>query len=428
MYSFLTAPFYIFPLYWSMRKGVFNPSTIFFIYSFLGCWLLGFLSEFTSIGPAIIVAPWLINFDNIPWILMGLVNFLIFISYIVFKKRKTNTYIHNHYELLIPRNRKINFYVVLVLFSVVLEFSLALYLYQGMENWLRASYARIVIEDSKINFLFPLVLTINVFICVVYALLISKPRTVKTNLLFLTTVSIQLIYLVLSGGRSMIFLLVISLISIRFKNISLFNYIRIVVVGLTFVIASGYIISERYKAQNAVAQFEVNTHSIIQAAYTGLPFIDHIALSQIYIDRNGHDYGKTYLSVLTSFIPRSIWPEKPIQLSRKMRNEFYGDIDGGIPPGLFGEALISFGYFGMVAIAMLFGRALAGIENYSARCPNENIRRLRIAVLSALIGLILVRGGIDIGIYRVGIVIIAYLIFEKIMVNFRKINRNAIMV
>lgn len=359
---------------------------------------------------------------------MGLVNFLIFISYIVFKKRKTNTYIHNHYELLIPRNRKINFYVVLVLFSVVLEFSLALYLYQGMENWLRASYARIVIEDSKINFLFPLVLTINVFICVVYALLISKPRTVKTNLLFLTTVSIQLIYLVLSGGRSMIFLLVISLISIRFKNISLFNYIRIVVVGLTFVIASGYIISERYKAQNAVAQFEVNTHSIIQAAYTGLPFIDHIALSQIYIDRNGHDYGKTYLSVLTSFIPRSIWPEKPIQLSRKMRNEFYGDIDGGIPPGLFGEALISFGYFGMVAIAMLFGRALAGIENYSARCPNENIRRLRIAVLSALIGLILVRGGIDIGIYRVGIVIIAYLIFEKIMVNFRKINRNAIMV
>ncbi|MNT31148.1 hypothetical protein D3C72_1669730 [compost metagenome] len=157
--------------------------------------------------------------------------------------------------------------------------------------------------------------------------------------------------------------------------------------------------------------------SIIEASYTGLPFIDHIALSKIYAERRGNDYGEVYLNALVAFVPRAIWPEKPIQLSRRVREEFFGDTDGGVPPGLFGESVIAFDYFGLAMMALIFGLIVAKAENYAANAPNEDLGRLRTGVLSTLIGFILVRGGVDIGVYRVGLIVVIYLLLERLMMK-----------
>lgn len=414
MYSLITLPFYFIPLFWCARRGIFAASTVFFVYTLLGCWLLGALIESELVTRSILIVPWLISFDDIPWFPMAAVNFAVFVSYRVLKRNGNKSWRWPR-DLKLPSSKKILLYISIQLFVIVMEVSLTIYLYQGVQAWVSAAYARTVVESSALNFLFPVMIGVNVYCLVLFVLVRSKKPPRWLSGLFLSGLALQAVFLALSGGRSILLLFLISLLIIRVRKVTVAGYIGIMVLAMIFVAASGYIIYERYRAQGASAQFEMNAASIVEASYTGLPFIDHIALSKIYADRRGNDYGEVYLNALVAFVPRSIWPEKPIQLSRRVRDEFFGDADGGVPPGLFGESIIAFDYFGMALMALIFGLVLAKVENYASNSQNEDIRRLRTGVLSTLIGFILVRGGVDIGVYRVGLIVVIYLLLERLM-------------
>jgi oligosaccharide repeat unit polymerase len=414
MYSLVTLPFYLIPLAWCARRGIFSASTVFFVYTLLGCWLLGALIESELVTRSILIAPWLIRVEDIPWVPMAAVNFAAFVSYRLFRKSKDRAR-RWQAPLNLPSNRRLLRYVLFQLFVIALEVSLTVYLYQGVQEWVRAAYARTVVESSALNFLFPVMIGVNVYCLVLQVLIKARQPPRWLRVLFLGGLVLQSIFLALSGGRSILLLFLISLLIVRVKRITRAGFLGILALAAAFVAASGYIIYERYRAQGASAQFEMSAASIVEASYTGLPFIDHIALSKIYAERRGNDYGEVYLNALVAFVPRAVWPEKPIQLSRRVREEFFGDTDGGVPPGLFGESVIAFDYFGLAMMALIFGLIVAKAENYAANAPNEDIGRLRTGVLSTLIGFILVRGGVDIGVYRVGLIVVMYLLLERLM-------------
>jgi oligosaccharide repeat unit polymerase len=74
-------------------------------------------------------------------------------------------------------------------------------------------------------------------------------------------------------------------------------------------------------------------------------------------------YGETYLSTLTVWVPRQLWPNKldsPAQLFSLMvfPNRSYGDT---VPPGLLGEAWINFGLRGVVIVSLLTASVLRGV-------------------------------------------------------------------
>ena len=61
-------------------------------------------------------------------------------------------------------------------------------------------------------------------------------------------------------------------------------------------------------------------------------------------------WGVTYLSALTNFVPRAIWPEKPPTGGMVLTRDFTGDAWQGLSylsTGIFPEAIINFGIFGI---------------------------------------------------------------------------------
>jgi oligosaccharide repeat unit polymerase len=421
MFSLITLPFYLAPLLWCARRGLFTPSTVFFAYSMLGCWMLGFLMEAGATGSSSLIEPSILTFESIPWATVAAVNLVIFLMYRLFKR---NRKIIEDTELRIPSRRKVIRYITLLSILIAAETLLNAYLHGGVNAWIAASYKRTIIQDSKINLLLPLMMGANVMGCIVLSLIRSRKFGLRTNLYFGAAALAQCAFLFFSGGRSMLILFLFSMLIIRVKRITAYQAVAMASIATAFVLISGYMIAERYRAQGAQAEFAVTLPAVVQASYTGLPFIDHIALSQIYSERKGHDYGAVYLNSLTAFVPRDLWPDKPVQLSRHVRNEFFGDSEGGIPPGLFGEGFIAFGYPGLLLVAVSFGMLLAALEGYSTSSPSATVNRLRTAIFSGLIGFVLVRGGIDIGVYRVGLIVVIYVLMEKTMIRYRRIGAN----
>lgn len=72
-----------------------------------------------------------------------------------------------------------------------------------------------------------------------------------------------------------------------------------------------------------------------------------------------HDFllGSSYVSLFIAPIPRTLWPEKPVvRIGRFVGVELYerGSFSG-VPPGLYGEAFLNFGWIGLMVMPFLFG-------------------------------------------------------------------------
>jgi oligosaccharide repeat unit polymerase len=83
----------------------------------------------------------------------------------------------------------------------------------------------------------------------------------------------------------------------------------------------------------------------------------------IYLDGDGvYRYGMNFLGVILFFIPRSIWPSKPLD-SGGIVSEFNGYFYNNVSSPIVAESLISFGLLGVCFVACFFGFFVSKIEN-----------------------------------------------------------------
>ncbi|NMC63413.1 MAG: oligosaccharide repeat unit polymerase, partial [SAR324 cluster bacterium] len=67
----------------------------------------------------------------------------------------------------------------------------------------------------------------------------------------------------------------------------------------------------------------------------------------------------------TNFVPRSLWPGKPIGLGKRIMFDIYGapaNTPVSFVPGLIGEFYVDFGYFGILIFGLLFGFIIKKID------------------------------------------------------------------
>ncbi|MBL7471757.1 O-antigen polymerase [Robertkochia sediminum] len=77
-----------------------------------------------------------------------------------------------------------------------------------------------------------------------------------------------------------------------------------------------------------------------------------------YVSVNGLTYGFQLLSALFFFIPRSLWPAKPISTGELIGNYLISDYDfvfNNLSNPLISEGYVNFGLFGVVLFAILLG-------------------------------------------------------------------------
>jgi len=402
--AILTLPAYLFPLVWSSIRNGPVASTFFFAYTFAASWLFSLFIAMGVLDQSSLIAPWVVRLDDIPWYPFALINIVVFATSNLSTKK-------NRFDRAIRLDR-VGKAAWLTLGLAILYIAASVVAYGGLAQWVALSYSRAVLDDSTINYLSPLAVLTGVSSIVLYAISRRQKLNPKTKFAIIFNCALQLLVSTISGGRSVLLLYVVSLVIVQGKS-HLPRWIRYSLLAGALIMASGLMIFARYNQQDAKASFSLNLDNIVSASYTGLPFIDHFTLSEAYTASEGHDFGSSYLNLVTLPIPRQLWPEKPIQLSRRMRQKFWGDSTGGIPPGYFGEAYIAFGWIGVFAAALILGSLLSHLTSRFPAKKGSSYQVAITAVTGSAIGFVLMRGGLDIGVYRVGLILVALWLVSK---------------
>jgi len=303
----------------------------------------------------------------------------------------------------------------LAMFSVVIGLAYIAFsaiLFGSVSNAMLSAYKRVQATSSISNF--RSILYWAAVVSSIFAFLISRNMKVSLwcRLLVYLAIIISLILSLSNGGRSVFILYLVALL---FFVVVKANTRQLIIlsgafVGFVFLVSSAMIYA-RYSAQGAVAASEFDA---VGYAFTGLRYLDHFVISMGYADWAGHDYGGLYGNAALSFIPRSLWEEKPQLISAGLRYYIYGDYTGGVPPGLFGEGYISFDVLGVMIVAFLYGWLLAKLDSYIPICVKTGDVRFLVllGLFVPLVGFTFVRGGVDIGVFRLGIPFFWYVVIS----------------
>jgi len=212
---------------------------------------------------------------------------------------------------------------------------------------------------------------------------------------------LTLVMLVVMGGRGALlqFLLMIGIIYYACKQWRVkISWSLFLVLLISFVVVVAGLAS-RHSAQNQKPLVEsISTVSENLSATLSAPFalLDHYMLLKVYVDNRGFDYGMQYISYLVRPIPRSVWADKPVPLALKIRQMFWGDMEGGIPPTVFGEFFVAFGYFGVFLGCIILGAALGFLGRLFRASFNDPAQSVLYALIAVTVVFSVVRTGVEI--------------------------------
>ena len=286
----------------------------------------------------------------------------------------------------------------------MIYFAILVFLLGSIADALLVAQQRVRVENSLYNATLPFSFAAQIFPVFAWYLFLNNKRCSLAEVIVVAmAVALGLFVAFSSGGRSVMVLFVVALAWGQLIRLGIIGTAMAGVFGAVIIgTISAVFIRLRYDAQGYTA---AEGQDLVELATTGLTFIDHTALAIDYTEFNGFTFGQSYLNAFTLIIPRDLWEDKPLQLSVLMREFFYGDTWGGAPPGLFGEAYIAGGTFGVLIAGLVFGRALGQLDviNAKARFGHSPFEKAFAAIMVPLVPYAIIRGGIDIGAIRVGI-------------------------
>jgi len=297
------------------------------------------------------------------------------------------------------------------LLAGIAYFLVVVLVYGGFSAFVTASFKHVKTDNSGANSATVVYWAAYVMAVASYHFYVPRKKAIRSNKSFRPSATIWVsvglllasILAFTTGGRNNLILLLFAILCKHLIGVRVTKQaFRLAILTFVAGVISAVVINLRHLSQ-AVHGSASTSGSKFSAAVTGVTFIDHIAQSMLFAGQNGFDYGIRYLKLPLFFIPRSLWPDKPLPLSQLMRGFVFGDEQGGIPPGLFGESYIAFGAIGILLTAVLWAFVLSKVDGILkfARRSSSAYHSMLVAVLAPLISFMMVRGGTDIGIYRV---------------------------
>jgi len=220
---------------------------------------------------------------------------------------------------------------------------------------------------------------IFLYIVLKYPKLLQK-QSLKALLLYIVSFAFAFTYYSSTSSRNSIFILIILSItlyglmrpiSLRFSASFLRRFL---LAGVSVWIAfTGFteITKERYSGGGSYAA--ERQERLVLFMFDGAFGNDENIL---WLASNSFDYqfGISYIAAITNFIPRSIWSDKPLGAGPRLRNAIYPgsyvvgrEGNSSITTGLFTEAYLNFGPFGLYLIPIIWALISIGFANKVAR-------------------------------------------------------------
>ena len=176
-------------------------------------------------------------------------------------------------------------------------------------------------------------------------------------------------------------------------------------------------LSNRLAAQNnisyddAQSQVENNLTANILAPFA---LVDHYMIAKEFTKVKGHDYGTQYLTRLLTPIPREFWKEKPVGYGLQIRQTFWGDSLGGIPPGYIGESYIAFGLPGVWVAAIILAILSFRLDSWFKSAMHREDILIGYALITPFVAFYMIRGGIELAFMRITIIVLCFLFIKKV--------------
>jgi oligosaccharide repeat unit polymerase len=159
-----------------------------------------------------------------------------------------------------------------------------------------------------------------------------------------------------------------------------------------------------------------NTLKSISEGISSLPYDSNfdafqiVSYTTLYTAEKGYSWGYQTLLPIFFWVPRSLWPGKPIGTSDVV-GEFAGFYSINVSSPLWTEGYINFGLIGVILFLYFFGRAARVCDHYLSSLTIKSAFQTIISSYFAANTLILLRGDLTSGTMYLQMIIVFSLIF-----------------
>ena len=221
--------------------------------------------------------------------------------------------------------------------------------------------------DQTSSLIYNKLMTAPIFVALIYSLLVWVNRKRKSILIksnfYLFCLIIMLITLNIIAANPMYtsrywygtVVIGTLFVFIKWRKLTLTTIIFAFLIGFLFVFP--YADAYRY------GEFNIETKNLEATLLNGdYDAFQQVMNSQKYTDMYGYSYGKQFLVSVLFWIPRSIWPDKPVG-SGVTIGEGLGYNFTNISAPLWAEFNINFGMIGVILCFLLYGMITAKLQN-----------------------------------------------------------------
>ncbi|WP_298833920.1 O-antigen polymerase [uncultured Planococcus sp.] len=291
----------------------------------------------------------------------------------------------------------------------------------------------IATNDSTSNLILNSLLRTPVFIALLYALYTwvyrkQKGFTKRNATVLLMILGLFLITAVASNPISTsrywvgtIYLSVVFVV-LRWKKMTQ----SLLIVGMLLLILVIFPYADVFR--NAI-EFNVEIESVSETFTQNGDFdaFQQFLNVQMYSEANGLTYGKQLLGVALFWVPRSVWPDKPIGTGATT-SEFLGYNFTNVSAPLWVEFYINFGLIGIFLLFIVYGWASAKMQNkFNAAREARKITFYQIFVpIFAVYQIFLLRGDLLSSVSNMAPVVIFTIIGLKLAKRERKNRRKLV--
>lgn len=114
-----------------------------------------------------------------------------------------------------------------------------------------------------------------------------------------------------------------------------------------------------------------------------------VKITDVYGRERDFEHGETLTRIVTQFVPRSLWPSKPMDLSVVVNSLFdWREGLAGTPPGFVGEMFMNFHLPGVALGCAILGACFAWLYQHwalSVRGPFDAVKYALVAPLAAML-------------------------------------------
>lgn len=320
----------------SINKDVFSPSK----------WFLAYFAFYFS---DIYISEYSIEMH----FLVILIVFSIFIG--VFLDRSSVKYPVEFLQDKKKTTLKVHFLFYLMLLVPVLAQIYIIYVFGGLSSYVGIIKMR-VLEFRGLGPILTLIKLYSPIMLVYFGFLLSSESNKKDWVLFFIALSGMIFLNSMSGARGTLLTPILGMIVIYHflrKNINI-GFLLIAAIALVLSAATLEVLRNQISSENN----EIKLFSENESSRASFEFSTYGLISSKLILENpieDYEYGATYLTILTNFIPRSIWPDKPDTGGVVLTNRYMSGVWNGasnFATGVAAEAMLNFGEMGLILVPL----------------------------------------------------------------------------